>query len=120
VTQKRVLILEEDALVMVVNKDVTSQVDERRGELTRTEFINLLIHQQLKEETRPRHYVEKEEFYHFVQDIKALMRDFLDFTLNYGLSMGKEEQEAGFADWCQKIDSLDSPDNASDNASDNA
>ena len=108
-TQKRILILDEEALVLVVDKNVVGQVDERRGELTRSEFINFLIHSQLKEETRKRNYTEKEEFYRFVQEIKEILRNFLDFVLSCGLALEKQKQDESFAEWCQKIDALDTP-----------
>ena len=47
--QKRTLILDEDDLILVVKEDVVKQVDENRGEMNRTEFVNHLIQSQLKE-----------------------------------------------------------------------
>lgn len=41
--QKRTLILDEDDLILVVKEDVVKQVDENRGEMNRTEFVNHLI-----------------------------------------------------------------------------
>ncbi|MCK4273860.1 MAG: hypothetical protein KAW90_03125 [Dehalococcoidales bacterium] len=73
---RRTLILDEDALILVVDKDVVKQVDENRGELTRTEFVNFLIHSQLKEGNRSQNYVDKEEFHRFVQEVKELLRNF--------------------------------------------
>ena len=73
---RRTLILDEDALILVVDKDVVKQVDENRGELTRTEFVNFLIHSQLKEGNKSQNYVDKEEFHRFVQEVKELLRNF--------------------------------------------
>lgn len=80
-TVQRRLVLDDDDLIMVVNKDVVSQIDENRGEMNRTEFVNFLIHNQLQEYDRDKKYISKEEFYGAVQEIKVLLMDFLDFVL---------------------------------------
>jgi hypothetical protein len=106
--QKRVLILDDEALVMVVDKGVVKQVDENRGEMTRTEFVNFLIQSQLKEEHRSRNYIDKEEFHHFVQEVKGLLRNFLDFFLTLELS---KQQDNGFEEWRRKVETLGAPEN---------
>ena len=105
---RRTLILDEDALILVVDKDVVKQVDENRGELTRTEFVNFLIHSQLKEGNRSQNYVDKEEFHCFVQEVKELLRNFLDFFLT--LELAKQAQDSDFEEWCKKIQALDALD----------
>ena len=69
---KRTLILNEDDLVMVVKEDVVKQVDENRGEMNRSEFVNFLIQSQLRECYNKQDYVNKEEFQHFTQEIMEL------------------------------------------------
>ncbi|MDD5039108.1 MAG: hypothetical protein PHN78_07305 [Dehalococcoidales bacterium] len=103
--QKRTLILDEDALILVVDKAVVKQVDENRGEMTRTEFVNFLIHSQLKESSRSQNYVDKEELHHIVQELKELLRNFLDFFLT--LELSNQAQNSGFEEWYQKIQMLD-------------
>ena len=103
--QKRTLILDEDDLIMVVKKDVIEQVDENRGELTRTEFVNFLIHSQLKEINKSGNYVDEEEFHRVIQEIKNLLRDFLDLVLT--LELTKQPQDGGFKEWLEKIQALD-------------
>lgn len=102
--QKRTLILDEDDLIMVVKKDVIEQVDENRGELTRTEFVNFLIHSQLKEINKSRSYVDEEEFHRVVKEIKELLRNFLDLFLT--LVLAKQPQDGGFKEWFEKIQDL--------------
>ena len=102
---RRTLILDEDALILVVDKDVVKQVDENRGEMTRTEFVNFLIHSQLEDGNRSQNYVDKEEYHRFVQEVKELLRNFLDFFLT--LELAKQAQDSGFEEWCQKIQALD-------------
>ncbi len=105
---KRVLILDEDALVLVVDKDVVRQLDENRGEMTRTEFVNFLIHNQLREGNRSRNYVDKEEFHRVVQEMKELLSGFLDFFLT--LELAKQAQDSDFEEWYQRIQTLNIPD----------
>ena len=47
---RRTLLLDEDDLIMVVKEDIVKQIDEHRGEMNRTEFVNYLIQCQLKEQ----------------------------------------------------------------------
>ncbi len=106
--QKRTLILDEDDLVLVIDKDVVKQVDENRGELNRTEFVNFLIQSQLKECSQKQNYVEKEEFHQFTREMKELLRNFLEFFLSYGLTMGKKPQDDILAELDQQLRALDS------------
>ena len=77
---------------MVVRKDVIEQVDENRGEMTRTEFVNLLIQSQLKEFYEKRDYVTKEEFGQFMESTKKTLHDFLEFFLTYSMMIEKQQQ----------------------------
>ena len=112
---KRTLILDDSELIMVVDKDVVSQVDDNRGEMTRTEFVNFLIHSQLKKYHENRNYVDKEEFLQFAQGIKGLLRNFLEFFLSYTLEMSSQPQEESFADLIRNLQALDSLDKTSEN-----
>ena len=107
---KRTLVLNDDDLIMVVDKDVTKQIDENRGEMNRTEFVNFLIQSQLKECYSQQSYVGKEEFYRFTQEMKELLRNFLDFILT--LELAKQSQDNSFEEWCQKIEALDNLDSS--------
>ena len=106
-SQRRILILDEDAVVLVVGGEVIHRVDEHRGEMTRSEFINFLIQSQLKEGYRSRNYVEKEEFHRFAQEMKGTLRKLLEFLLGWGLEMEQQKQNKGFEEWLQKIEALD-------------
>ena len=110
VAQKRILILDESELIMVVDKDVVKQVDENRGEMNRTEFVNFLIQSQLKEYSTSRNYIDKEEFHQFALGIKELLRNFLEFFLSYGLELGRLPQFERFDVLRQQLQSLDSSD----------
>ena len=77
---------------MVVKKDVVEQIDENRGEMTRTEFVNLLIQSQLKEFYEKRDYVTKEEFGQFMESTKKTLHDLLEFFLTYSMMIEKQQQ----------------------------
>ena len=77
---------------MVVRKDVVEQIDENRGEMTRTEFVNLLIQSQLKEFYEKRDYATREEFDQFTQSMKKTLHDFLEFFLTYSMMIEKQQQ----------------------------
>jgi hypothetical protein len=95
---RRTLLLDEDDLIMVVKQDVVKQIDENRGEMNRTEFVNYLIQCQLKEYAEPKQYITREEFQSFAQQITGLLHDFLEFFVSYGMAMGRGQ--------CADIESL--------------
>src|SRR3990172_5312606 len=78
VAMKRTLILEDSEVIMVVRKDVIEQIDEYRGELNRTEFVNLLIQNQLHEFHRQQDRVPAEEFLHLSRRIKDSLHTVLE------------------------------------------
>ena len=86
---RRTLLLDEDDLIMVVKEDVVKQIDENRGELNRTEFVNHLIQYQLKDYYKDKDYVAKTEFQNFSKQITGLLHDFLQFFVTYGMAMGR-------------------------------
>jgi hypothetical protein len=101
-TEKRMLIVEEELL---------NKIDENRGEMSRTEFINFLINSQLKEDSSgsvvPNNkYIDREEFQEFAQGMKDLLRRFLDFFISYGLELKEEPKDSTFAELVQKLQTL--------------
>jgi hypothetical protein len=91
---RRTLLLDEDDLIMVVKEDVVKQIDENRGELNRTEFVNHLIQCQLKEYYNGKDFVAKTEFQNFTNQITELLHDFLQFFVTYGMAMGRGDRSA--------------------------
>jgi hypothetical protein len=88
---RRTLLLDEDDLIMVVKEDIVKQIDEHRGEMNRTEFVNYLIQCQLKEQLNKKNSVSQEEFQYFSQQMMALLRNFLQFFISYGMATGKDQ-----------------------------
>jgi len=79
---RRTLILDDDDLVMVVKQDVVKQIDEKRGELTRTEFVNYLIQCQLRQMQENTSYVTKQEFQDYTCKMAELVKDFMDCVIS--------------------------------------
>ena len=103
---KRRFTLDDNDLIMVVDKDVVKQIDETRGEMNRTEFVNFLIHSQLKACYKNTSYISKEEFYYVVQEIKVLLGDLIKFVCT--LAIGKQAPKNDFRKFIQKVKTLGS------------
>lgn len=103
---RRTLMLDEDDLIMVVKEDVVKQIDEHRGEMNRTEFVNYLIQCQLKECANEKQYVAEEEFQAFTRQIMELLHNFLQFFISYGMSLGRESPAADIQALSQQLESF--------------
>jgi len=92
--------------MFIVDAEVIKKVDENRGDMSRSEFINFLIDSQLGKETGKQSYVTREEFSQSQQGVKELLRSFLDFFINYGLEVGKQSGDKTFDELSQKLQAL--------------
>jgi hypothetical protein len=90
---KRTLVLDENDLIMVVKEDVVAQIDDHRGELTRTEFVNYLIQCQLHGHEDQQEYVSSVEFKEFSRQMSELVYNFLQFFISYGMTVGPARQD---------------------------
>jgi hypothetical protein len=81
--------------MLIVPAELTKKINDNRGDMSQAEFISFLIDGQLKEETQEQKYVTKEEIRSFEQDIRKLLRNFLEFFVGYGLEMGKQSPKDG-------------------------
>ena len=103
-----------DKRMLIIDADIAKKVDENRGDMSRSEFLNFLIDNQLKEEMEEaenKNYVDKEEFLRFAEGMKELMRNFLEFFISYGLELGKQPQDKTFKELSQKLQALGSSSN---------
>jgi len=97
--------------MLIVDAEVARKIDENRGEMSYSEFLNFLIDGQLKEEDgNHNNYVDREEFRHFALGMKELLRNFLEFFLSYGLELGKQPQDKTFQELSQKLQALGNSD----------
>ncbi|MFC2045081.1 hypothetical protein ACFLUH_00170 [Chloroflexota bacterium] len=101
----------DDKRMLIVNEEVVRKIDENRGDMNRSEFLNFLMSNRLKEETvvgeKETDYISREEFYEFAQGIKELLRSSLEFFISYGLEMGKEPKDTAFEELTKKLQSLE-------------
>ena len=62
-----------DKRMLIVDAEVVRKVDENRGDMSRSEFLNFLFDSLFREETKSQNhanYVSREEFYEFAQGMK--------------------------------------------------
>ena len=104
--------------MLIVPADLAQKIDDNRGDMSRSDFIEFLIDCQLKLETKDKQpavqYATKEEIKSLEQDMKRLLKSFLDFFLNYGLEMGTQPKEDEFEEITSKLKGLEDdtdPDN---------
>ena len=103
---RRTLLLDEDDLIMVVKEDVVKQIDDNRGEMNRTEFVNYLIQCQLKDHSNQNSYITKEEFQQFSSQMMELLHNFLQFFVSYGMTAGRGEQDTDIQSLTQQLESF--------------
>jgi len=96
--------------MLVVDADLLKKIDDNRGDLSRSEFIDLLIEGQLREKeegakgvSRDDDIVTREEFVQFQEGAKELLRRFLDFFIYYGLELGREPKDEEFEQLSRKL-----------------
>ena len=96
--------------MLVVEADLLRKIDENRGDLSRSEFLDLLIEGQLRDKeegakgvSRDDDIVTREEFVQFQEGAKELLRSFLDFFINYGLELGREPKDEEFEQLSRKL-----------------
>ena len=94
--------------MLIVDAELIRKIDENRGDMSHSEFLNFLIDSQLKEDTGRENYVDKEEFYQFAQGMKELLRSFLEFFISYGLELGKQPEGKASEELNQKLQALNS------------
>jgi hypothetical protein len=96
--------------MLIVDAELVKKVDDNRGDMGRSEFIDFLIESQLKEkeEGKKQGGVTREEFHQFQEGTKELLRSFLEFFISYGLELGKQPGDSEFEQLAQKLQSLGS------------
>jgi len=103
---RRTLLLDEDDLIMVVKEDIVKQIDENRGEMNRTEFVNYLIQCQIKERLNQQKCVSKEEFRHFTRQMTDLLHNFLQFFISYEMSSNKGQLDGKIQELNKQLESF--------------
>jgi len=92
--------------MLIVEAEVVNRIDDNRGDMGRSDFINFLIDNQLREESKRRDGVSREEFQQFEEGTKELLRKFLEFFISYGLELGKQPGDDEFERLSEKLQAL--------------
>ncbi len=92
--------------MLIVDAEVVRKVEENRGDMNRSDFIDFLIDSCLTEESGKQNYITKEEFNQFQQGTRELLRNFLEFFVSYGLELGKQPTDTTFTELSQKLQTL--------------
>ena len=94
--------------ILIVDAELVKRIDDNRGDVGRSEFIGLLIDNQLKEkeEGKKQGGVTRDEFHQFQEGTKELLRSFLEFFISYGLELGKQPSDSEFEHLTHKLQSL--------------
>ena len=79
----------DEKRMLIVSAELVKKINDNRGDMSQTEFIDFLINEQLKEEIKEEQYLTQEEFQSYKHDMKKLLRSFLDFFVSYGLELGQ-------------------------------
>ncbi|MFC1925751.1 hypothetical protein ACFLW2_03525 [Chloroflexota bacterium] len=94
--------------ILIVPVQLIRMIDENRDDMNRSEFIKFLIDSHLGQDSKEQHYVTRDELHEFQQGIKELLQNFLDFSVSYGLELGKPPvKETDIEGLDQKLGGLD-------------
>ena len=92
--------------MLILPAEIVKKIDENRGDMSQAEFIDFLIDGKLKEEHKEQQYATKEEVQAFQEDMKKLLKNFLDFFVGYGLELGKQSPTTEFEELTSKLQGL--------------
>ena len=92
--------------MLIVDIEVMKRIEENRGDLSISEFFNLLIDNQLKAGNTKLNGVSREEFHQFQQGMKDLLHNFLEFFVTYGLELGKQTGDEEFLQLSKQLQTL--------------
>jgi hypothetical protein len=92
-----------DSKILVVPADLAKKIDDSRGDMSRAEFIEAMIDNLVAEKTE---YATRAELLSFEQDMKQLLKSFLDFFVSYGLELGENGQQLGIEKFTSKLQGL--------------
>jgi metal-responsive CopG/Arc/MetJ family transcriptional regulator len=99
-----------DNKILVVPANLIDKIDHNRGDVSRAEFIEALIDNLVKEQHETKagavQYATREELSSFEQDMKQLLKSFLDFFVSYGLELGENGQQIELEKFTNKLQGL--------------
>ncbi len=100
--------------MLIVPAELVRKIDENRGDMTQADFIEFLIDGRLQEAAKEpeaaidtKKFATREEMRAFEEDIKKLLKNFLDFFVGYGLELGKESSSPELAELTARLHELE-------------
>jgi hypothetical protein len=101
-----------DSKILVMPADLVKKIDDNRGDMNRAEFINALIDNLVAEKPVPEEttnaveYATKTQLVSFEQDMKQLLKSFLDFFVSYRLELGENGEALELEKFTSKLQGL--------------
>ena len=95
-----------DSKILVIPSDLAKKIDDNRGDMSRAEFIEALIDNLITEKpvsNNVAEYATKTELVSFQQDMKQLLKSFMDFFVSYGLEYGENGQHLDIEKFTSKL-----------------
>ena len=97
--------------IIVVPAELAQKIDDNRGDMNRVEFIEALIDNLVtdKQESKGNgkaEFATRMELQSFEQDMKQLLKSFLDFFMAYGLEFGEDGQLLEIEKFTSKLQGL--------------
>ena len=97
--------------IIVVPADLAQKIDDNRGDMNRVEFIEALIDNLLTDKNESKgngkvDFATRTEFLSFEQDMKQLLKSFLDFFMAYGMEFGENGQLLDVEKFTSKLQGL--------------
>jgi hypothetical protein len=95
-----------DSKILVIPADLAKKIDDNRGDVSRAEFIETLIDNLITEKpvsNNVTEYATKTELVSFEQDMKQLLKSFMDFFVSYGLEYGENGQQLDIEKFTSKL-----------------
>ena len=95
-----------DSKILVIPADLAKKIDDNRGDMSRAEFIEALIDNLITEKpvsNNVAEYATKTELVSFQQDMKQLLKSFMDFFVSYGLEYGENGQQLDIEKFTSKL-----------------
>ena len=101
--------------MLVIPAELVRKIDENRGDMPQADFIEFLIDSKLQETVKEpavaavdtKKFASKEEMKSFEDDIKKLLKNFLDFFVGYGMELGKESSSPELAELNARLHELE-------------
>jgi len=100
-----------DRRILVLPAELVVKVDENRGDMSRAEFIDLLLDSHLGNDNVEQHpeFVTRESLSDFERGIKELLRSFMEFFVTYSLEIGKGSGDSDLESLTERLKEVPDP-----------